>query len=94
MELPSPPEGANPYAFYSDILHRVTVLTPSDPAGFRARLIVLYALCAFLVVACLANFVVHAVGYHAKRRRVWLFKLVKRDSGSCALSPPSPPRPC
>ncbi|GAA5904394.1 hypothetical protein JCM8208_004183 [Rhodotorula glutinis] len=86
MELPSPPEGANPYAFYSDILHRVTVLTPSDPAGFRARLIVLYALCAFLVVACLANFVVHAVGYHAKRRRVWLFKLVKRDSGSHIIS--------
>ncbi|KPV71885.1 uncharacterized protein RHOBADRAFT_50363 [Rhodotorula graminis WP1] len=82
MDLPSPPQGANPYEFYRDILHRLTVLTPSDAAGFRARLVVLYALCAFLLVACIANFVVHALGYHVKRRRVWLFKLVKRDSGS------------
>ncbi|GAA5853394.1 hypothetical protein JCM9279_005776 [Rhodotorula babjevae] len=86
MDLPSPPEGANPYEFYSDVLHRLTVLSPSDPAGFRARLIVLYALCAFLLVACLANFVVHALGYHAKRRRVWLFKLAKRDGGSHIIS--------
>lgn len=82
LNLPTPPDGADPYAFYGDLLHRWTMLSPTDPAGFRARLAVLLFLCAFLGLSSAVNFVVHALGYYSKGRRLWLFKTVKRDSGT------------
>ncbi|GAA6046807.1 hypothetical protein JCM3770_005653 [Rhodotorula araucariae] len=86
VNLPAPPAGANPYSFYRDLLHKVTVLHPPDPAGFRARLIVLYVFTVFLLVVSIFDFTVHALGYRIKGRRMWLFKLVKRDGGTHIVS--------
>ncbi|BGP43352.1 hypothetical protein JCM10449v2_007383 [Rhodotorula kratochvilovae] len=84
--LQSPPDGANPYTFYRDLLHEVTVLSPPDRAGFRARLIVLYVFTVLLLVVSIVDFGVHALGYRIKGRRMWLFKLVKRDGGTHIVS--------
>ncbi|GAA5916204.1 hypothetical protein JCM5296_003813 [Sporobolomyces johnsonii] len=84
--LPSPPSGANPYDFYLSLLIASAQLNPTDPAGFKARLIVLFIILACLLVASAANIGVHLWTYKVKRKRVWLFRLVGRDSGKHILS--------
>lgn len=83
--LPIPPVGANPYEFYLDFLHDMTVLMPSDPSGFRARLIVLFITSILLLVTSAGNFALHAWSYRLTGRRIWFFKLAERgDGGRCA----------
>ncbi|GAA5924844.1 hypothetical protein JCM1841_006949 [Sporobolomyces salmonicolor] len=84
--LPSPPSGANPYDFYLSLLTSSAMLTPTNPSGFKARLIVLFVILACLLIASVANIGVHLWTYKVKRKRVWLFRLVGRDSGKHILS--------
>lgn len=77
--FPFPSTGDNPFAFYRSVLRAHSIHLPDDPAGFRARLIVLFIVVACLFLTSLLNFALHILSYRIKGRSIWLFRLVERD---------------
>ncbi|GAA6021494.1 hypothetical protein JCM10207_005778 [Rhodosporidiobolus poonsookiae] len=84
--FPLPPDGANPYAYYRTYLHDHAIFRPSDPAGFKARLIVLFVILAILFITSVVNTVMHIWGYRMRGRKLWFFRLVERDGGKHIIS--------
>ncbi|BGO95384.1 hypothetical protein NBRC10512_001851 [Rhodotorula toruloides] len=84
--FPFPSTGDNPFAFYRSVLRAHSIHLPDDPAGFRARLIVLFIVVACLFLTSLLNFALHILSYRIKGRSIWLFRLVERDGSKRILS--------
>jgi hypothetical protein len=59
--LPPVPDGVNPYAYYLAIADSVVYRRPLDLTGFKARLIVLFCLLAYLVLCAGAYLAVEEV---------------------------------
>ncbi|KAG0659123.1 hypothetical protein C6P46_005294 [Rhodotorula mucilaginosa] len=92
ITLPEAPPGIPPYEFYIRFIESIFYQTPAR--GFRARLIVLWVLGAYGVLASLAYFIVLVVEHRRRKKSIWLWKLVRRTNGrylvgnfiSCAVS--------
>ncbi|GAA5985149.1 hypothetical protein JCM10908_002544 [Rhodotorula pacifica] len=79
MKLPAVPEGANPYLAWTLYLQARWRAVPS--AGFRGRLIVLWILAAYGIVA--AALYSLALCFECRRRgnSFWLWRFVRRPNG-------------
>ncbi|GAA5901499.1 hypothetical protein JCM6882_006297 [Rhodosporidiobolus microsporus] len=79
--LPPPPDGVNPYAYWSAIARGVLYRRPSDIVGFDARLIILCILLVYLIVAAIVSLVVTLADYRRRGKQGFLWKLVRRERG-------------
>lgn len=79
LPLPSVQAGNNPYDAYAAALSGVFDMTPAP--GFEARLIVLWTLAAYGIVASVAYFAMVAADYRQRKKGLWLWRLVRRANG-------------
>jgi hypothetical protein len=79
--LPPVPDGVNPYAYYLAIADSVVYRRPLDLTGFKARLIVLFCLLAYLVLCAGAYLAVAVVDSRRRQKRLFLWKMVRREKG-------------
>ncbi|GAA5979347.1 hypothetical protein JCM11641_005006 [Rhodosporidiobolus odoratus] len=76
---------SSPYSVYVDAVQN-QVPQADDKAGLKIRLCILFGILGYLWLASLANFGVHLYSNHLKGRRLWLFRLVRRQGGQHVVS--------
>jgi threonine/homoserine/homoserine lactone efflux protein len=76
--LPSPPDGANSYLYWLTVIEALVMPTASP--GFQARLLVTFCLFLIFGIAALAALVVHCIAQRRLGRKLWLIKVVRRDT--------------
>ncbi|ORY91802.1 hypothetical protein BCR35DRAFT_323462 [Leucosporidium creatinivorum] len=86
MSFPTPPEGIDPFDFYSELFR-----PPFHPSpGYQARLIVLGVFIASLPISATLLFGLHALKARRRGEKLWLFKRVKRPAGSYIVGARTP----
>ncbi|GAA6040827.1 hypothetical protein JCM8097_007734 [Rhodosporidiobolus ruineniae] len=81
----APAAGENPYEYYLAALN-APLPAPADPTGFKVRLCILLAMCGYVVLASLNNFVVHFISNRLKKKKLWMFRRVPRAGGMHVIS--------
>lgn len=79
INLPEAPPSIPPYEFYIRFIKSIFYGTPAR--GFTARLIVLWVLAAYGVLASLAYFIVLVIEHRRRKKSIWFWKLVRRTNG-------------
>ncbi|KAK4048431.1 hypothetical protein OIV83_004777 [Microbotryomycetes sp. JL201] len=79
LDLPDVPAGENPFRVALRSLGQVLFTTPSN--GFEARLAVLWALMAYVIVVAALHLVCVAVDYRRRGKTFWVWRLVSRSNG-------------
>ncbi|GAA6044108.1 hypothetical protein JCM8097_003212 [Rhodosporidiobolus ruineniae] len=78
--LGSPPEGANPYAYYLTVLSSLSP-SPPDAHGFRTRLIVLLVLVGFYFAVSAVNLGLYVWAHVKGEKKMWIVRMVHRKGG-------------
>ncbi|GAA6019941.1 hypothetical protein JCM8202_001761 [Rhodotorula sphaerocarpa] len=73
------PPGINPYEYFG--LYIDAVFNPVATQGFKARLIVLWALTGYGIVASLVYLGTIVLDSRRRQKSLWLFRLVRRSNG-------------
>ncbi|GAA5888404.1 hypothetical protein JCM6882_008609 [Rhodosporidiobolus microsporus] len=79
IELPDVDPGENPFLVFRATIRGILNPTASD--GFKARLLVLFALMGYAIVLSFAYLTVMAIDYRRRKKRFWLWRLVTRPNG-------------